>query len=72
MNLVRRLNADGTSVLLVEQSVNVALSLVHRAYFMEKGRLVYEGLAADLQARPDLVAEITLGGHADALSEKAA
>jgi branched-chain amino acid transport system ATP-binding protein len=72
MNLVRRLNADGTSVLLVEQSVNVALSLVHRAYFMEKGRLVYEGLAADLQARPDLVAEITLGGHADALSKAAA
>ena len=71
MGMVRQLNAEGTAVLLVEQSVNVALSLVHRAYFMEKGRIIFEGLAADLRGRPDLVAEITLGGHAGALAKVA-
>ncbi len=71
MGMVRQLNAEGTAVLLVEQSVNVALSLVHRAYFMEKGRIIFEGLASDLRGRPDLVAEITLGGHADALAKVA-
>jgi branched-chain amino acid transport system ATP-binding protein len=71
MGMVRQLNEAGTAVLLVEQSVNVALSLVHRAYFMEKGRIIFEGLASDLRGRPDLVAEITLGGHADALAKVA-
>ena len=69
MGLVRRLNADGTAILLVEQSVNVALSLVRRVYFMEKGRVVHEGLAEDLRSQPDLVADLTLGGHADRLAE---
>ena len=68
MVLVRRLNAEGTAILLVEQSVNVALSLVRRVYFMEKGRIVHEGLASELRDRPDLVAELTLGGHADRLA----
>ncbi len=68
MSLVRRLNAEGTAILLVEQSVNVALSLAHRVYFMEKGRVVHEGLASELRERPDLVAELTLGGHADRLA----
>ncbi len=69
MALVRRLNAEGTAILLVEQSVNVALSLARRVYFMEKGRIVYQGLAEELRERPDLVAELTLGGHADRLAE---
>jgi ABC-type branched-subunit amino acid transport system ATPase component/MFS family permease len=69
MALVRRLNAEGTAILLVEQSVNVALALARRVYFMEKGRVVYEGLAEELRQRPDLVAELTLGGHADRLAE---
>ena len=38
---------------------------------MEKGRIIFEGLAADLRGRPDLVAEITLGGHAGALAKVA-
>ena len=42
MELVRRLNERGSAVLLVEQSVNVALSLVHRAYMMEKGEIIAE------------------------------
>jgi ABC-type branched-subunit amino acid transport system ATPase component len=62
METVRRLNERGTAVLLVEQSVNVALSLVDRVYFMEKGRITYEGRAEALRANPTLVAELSMGG----------
>ena len=63
LELVRRLNERGTAVLLVEQSVNVALSLVDRAYFMEKGQIVACETAAELSADPDRVRELMLGGH---------
>ena len=66
MELVRRLNERGTSVLLVEQSVNVALSLVHRAYVMEKGMVIAEERAAVLAADPDRIQALMLGGHAEA------
>lgn len=66
MDLVRRLNERGSSILLVEQSVNVALSLVHRAYFMEKGTIIAEEDAAVLAADPERVAGLMLGGHAGA------
>ena len=62
METVRRLNERGTAVLLVEQSVNVALSLVDRVYFMEKGRITYQGRAEDLRADPQLVAALSMGG----------
>lgn len=63
MDLVRRLNERGSSILLVEQSVNVALSLVHRAYVMEKGTMIAEEDAAVLAADPDRVQALMLGGH---------
>ncbi|MBW9205559.1 ABC transporter ATP-binding protein [Mumia sp. zg.B17] len=63
LELVRRLNERGTAVLLVEQSVNVALSLVDRAYFMEKGQIVACETAAELSADPERVRELMLGGH---------
>ena len=66
MDLVRRLNERGSSVLLVEQSVNVALSLVHRAYVMEKGTIIAEEDAGVLASDPDRVAALMLGGHAEA------
>jgi len=64
MDLLRRLNERGSAVLLVEQSVNVALSLVDRAYMMEKGEIIAEERAADLAANPDRIRELMLGGHA--------
>jgi branched-chain amino acid transport system ATP-binding protein len=45
---VRTINADGVTVLLVEQNVRQALSLAHRAYVLESGRLVLDGAAGDL------------------------
>jgi branched-chain amino acid transport system ATP-binding protein len=51
---VRRIHAQGVSVLLVEQNVEVALSLSDRAYVLEEGRIVAEGEADDLLARPEI------------------
>ena len=54
--LVRRLADDGVAVILVEQSVNVALTLAERAYFMERGTIRFSGPTADLLNRPGPVA----------------
>ena len=54
LDMVRRINTSGTAVVLVEQSVNIALNLVDHAYFMEKGEMRFDGPAADLLARDDL------------------
>jgi len=51
---VRRINAQGVSVLLVEQNVEVALSLSDRAYVLEEGRIVAEGEPDELLARPEI------------------
>lgn len=58
---VRTINQQGTAVLLVEQSVNVALSLADRAYFMERGRVQFEGASAALLQRDDLLRSVFLG-----------
>ena len=64
---VRRINQSGTAVVLVEQSVNVALSLVEHAYFMEKGQVRFDGRASDLIERDDLVRSVFLEGAAKAV-----
>lgn len=58
---VRTMNARGTSVVLVEQSINVALSLADRAYFLERGRVQFEGRSTDLVERDDLLRSVFLG-----------
>ncbi len=63
MDLVRRLNERGSAVLLVEQSVNVALALVDRVYMMEKGEIIAEETASELAADPERVRALMLGGH---------
>ena len=61
LTLVRSINAAGTAVVLVEQSVNVALSLAEHAYFMEKGQVRFDGRTADLLERPDILRSVFLG-----------
>jgi branched-chain amino acid transport system ATP-binding protein len=46
--IVVDINRHGTSVLLVEQNAQTALSIAHRGYVMENGRIVLEGVAQDL------------------------
>jgi ABC-type branched-subunit amino acid transport system ATPase component len=70
LEMVRRINAEGTAVVLVEQSVNVALSLVEHAYFMEKGEIRFDGRAEDLLARSDLLRSVFLEGAAKGLRSR--
>src|SRR3954462_13060383 len=51
---IRDINAAGTSVLLVEQNVAMALEIARRAYVMEEGRIVAQGLASELVDRPEI------------------
>ena len=60
--LVREIRDDGATVILVEQSVNLALTVADRAYFMEKGEIRFEGPAAELLDRPDLLRSVFLEG----------
>ena len=62
LDMVKRINAGGTSVVLVEQSVNIALSTVDHAYFMEKGEMRFDGPAAELLGRDDLLRSVFLEG----------
>lgn len=64
MAIVRRVNARGTTVILVEQSVNRAMSLAHRAVFLERGAVRFDGPTADLLERSDLLRPVFLGGAA--------
>jgi ABC-type branched-subunit amino acid transport system ATPase component len=61
MQVVERLKNDGLTMIIVEQSINVALSLADRAVFMEKGQIRFEGPATELLERDDLVRAVFLG-----------
>jgi branched-chain amino acid transport system ATP-binding protein len=51
---IRRINARGVSVLMVEQNVVMAMEVSTRAYVLEEGRIVAEGAPAELLARPEI------------------
>jgi ABC-type branched-subunit amino acid transport system ATPase component/MFS family permease len=66
LELVRELSATGTTIILVEQSVNLALTVAETAYFMEKGEIRFHGPTADLLERPDILRSVFLEGAAAA------
>jgi len=59
--IIQRINAEGCSVLLVEQNAFAALKIAHQAYVLETGRIVLQGTGQDLLADPR-VREAYLGG----------
>jgi ABC-type branched-subunit amino acid transport system ATPase component/predicted MFS family arabinose efflux permease len=61
LGVVERLKREGQTIIVVEQSLNVALAIADRAVFMEKGRIRFEGPATDLLERDDLVRAVFLG-----------
>lgn len=70
--MVRTVAEAGTAVLLVEQSLNVALTMAHRAVFLEHGVVRFSGPAAEMATRHDLLREVFLaGGGEGAPSERA-
>ena len=62
LEVVARLKNEGITMVIVEQSVNVALAIADRAVFMEKGQVRFEGPARELLERDDLVRAVFLGG----------
>lgn len=61
---VEEVARDGVTVLLVEQSLNIAMALTAHAHFMEKGEVRFSGPTADLLERGDLVRSVFLGAAA--------
>ena len=64
LEIVRDLRERGTTIILVEQSVNVALTVAETAYFMEKGEIRFHGPTAELLERPDVLRSVFLEGAA--------
>lgn len=60
-SIIKEINSEGTTVLLVEQNANMALSIADRAYVLETGRVVLSGTAAELAAS-EAVQKAYLGG----------
>ncbi|WP_409301866.1 ABC transporter ATP-binding protein [Peribacillus sp. SCS-155] len=60
--IIQEINETGTTILLVEQNANLALSIAHRAYVVETGRIVLSGDAEELTSS-EQVKMAYLGGH---------
>jgi branched-chain amino acid transport system ATP-binding protein len=50
IQILRQINEEGRSILLVEHAIDVALDLAKRAYVMSKGKIVFEGSSQELRA----------------------
>jgi branched-chain amino acid transport system ATP-binding protein len=59
--IIKEINQTGTTILLVEQNAHMALSIAHRAYVLETGRIVLEGPAKEL-AQNEQIRKAYLGG----------
>jgi branched-chain amino acid transport system ATP-binding protein len=64
LDIVRAIHDNGTTVLLVEQSVNIALRLAQRALFLEKGEVRFSGPTTELLERTDVLRAVFLKGAA--------
>jgi ABC-type branched-subunit amino acid transport system ATPase component len=60
---VERLKAEGYTMVIVEQSLNIASSISDRVLFVEKGHIRFDGATRDLAARDDLARAVFLGGE---------
>jgi ABC-type branched-subunit amino acid transport system ATPase component len=60
VQIVKDINASGVSMILVEQSANLALSVTDHAYFIEKGQMRFDGSSKELIERDDLLRSVFL------------
>jgi ABC-type branched-subunit amino acid transport system ATPase component len=61
MEIVRRLHQQGTTIVVVEQSLNIAAQLCERAVFLEKGEIRFEGRTNDLLEQDDIARAVFFG-----------
>jgi branched-chain amino acid transport system ATP-binding protein len=59
-DIIQEINRQGTTIFMVEQNANMALSIAHRAYVLQTGQVVLSGTAAQLRANP-MIREAYLG-----------
>jgi branched-chain amino acid transport system ATP-binding protein len=69
LEVVREVHRRGATIVIVEQSVNVALNLAERAVFMEKGEVRFTGPTAELLERPDILRSVLIAGASAGASE---
>jgi branched-chain amino acid transport system ATP-binding protein len=62
LEIVKGLRERGTTIILVEQSVNLALTVAEKAFFMEKGEIRFQGPTSELLDRPDVMRSVFLEG----------
>ena len=62
LEIIRRLNREGVAVVLVDQHVDLALSIASRAYFLERGEIQFSGPSKRLRGRDDLFRSVFLAG----------
>ena len=72
LDSVRELRSAGTSILLVEQSVNVAVAVADRVVVMDSGAIRFAGTAAEVRDHPELLWSIFLRGAADQIGPQPA
>lgn len=53
--VIRQANAEGTTILLVEQNAHMALEVAHRAYVLETGNIILEGPAHEVAKNPKVI-----------------
>jgi branched-chain amino acid transport system ATP-binding protein len=70
LDIVRAIHDQGCTIVLVEQSVNVALTIATRAYFMEKGEVRFSGPTKELLERGDILRSVFLEGAATGKGSK--
>jgi ABC-type branched-subunit amino acid transport system ATPase component/ABC-type branched-subunit amino acid transport system permease subunit len=64
LGIVKKIHESGVTLVLVEQSLNIAASVCERAVFLEKGQVRFEGRTAELLERDDIARAVFLGGAA--------
>jgi ABC-type branched-subunit amino acid transport system ATPase component len=62
---VREINDEGVSMVLVEQSANLALTITDHSFFIEKGQVRFDGLSSELLQRDDLLRSVFLASAAN-------
>jgi len=71
LEIVRKIHASGCTIILVEQSINVALTIATKAYFMEKGEVRFSGPTEELLERDDILRSVFLHGASKGMGEQA-